>query len=65
VEVTPKRLNFYFRGKSGIKHAIRVEDPHSQKIVRRLRDLPGYELFQFVDEDGERRSIGSTDVNEY
>jgi len=65
VEVTPKRLNFYFRGKSGIKHAIRVEDPHLAKIVRRLRDLPGYELFQFVDEDGERRSIGSTDVNEY
>ncbi len=65
VEVTPKRLSFYFRGKSGIKHAICVEDPHLAKIVRRLRDLPGYELFQFVDEDGERRSIGSTDVNEY
>src|SRR5262249_3035908 len=32
---------------------------------RKLRDLPGYELFQYVDDDGQRRSIGSADVNEY
>jgi len=65
VEVTQRRLSFYFRGKSGIKHAIRVEDPYLAKIVKRLRDLPGYELFQYVDEEGQRRSIGSTDVNDY
>src|SRR5262245_42765942 len=40
-------------------------DQHLAKIVRRLRDLPGYELFQYVDEQGEQRSISSTDVNEY
>jgi len=65
VNVTPRKIYFYFRGKSGKKHAISVEDPYLAKIVRRLRDLPGYELFQYVDEDGQPRSIGSTDVNDY
>ena len=44
VEVTPKRLSFYFRGKSGIKHAIRVEDPHLAKIVRRLSRPAGIRI---------------------
>jgi DNA topoisomerase I len=65
VDIAGAKLSFYFRGKSGRKHAISVTDPHLAKIVRRLRDLPGYELFQYVDELGERRSIGSSDVNEY
>lgn len=49
----------------GPSNLICVRDPHLAKIVRRLRDLPGYELFQSLDETGERRSIGSADVNEY
>src|SRR5262249_50086287 len=65
VDISGPRVHFYFRGKSGVKHAISFEDRHLAKIVRRLRDLPGYELFQYVDDDGERKSIGSTDVNEY
>jgi len=65
VDISGRELTFFFRGKSGIKHVISVEDAHLAQIVRRLRDLPGYELFQYVDENGERRSIGSTDVNEY
>jgi DNA topoisomerase-1 len=65
VEVTPTKVHFYFRGKSGIKHAISVTDPHLAKIVRRLRDLPGYELFQYMDEEGQARSVGSADVNDY
>src|SRR5262249_7574058 len=65
VDISVPRVHFYFRGKIGVKHAISVEDRHLAKIVRRLRDLPGYELFQYVDDDGERKSIGSTDVNEY
>ena len=65
VAVTGPKVNFYFRGKSGKKHSISVTDPDLAKIVRRLRDLPGYELFQYIDEGGELRSIGSTDVNNY
>jgi DNA topoisomerase I len=65
VGIARGKVFFYFRGKSGIKHEISVEDPHLAKIVRRLRDLPGYELFQYIDEKGNIRSIGSSDVNEY
>jgi DNA topoisomerase-1 len=65
VNVSGPKVNFYFRGKSGKHHSISVTDPHLAKIVRRLRDLPGYELFQYVDDDGQLRSIGSTDVNDY
>jgi DNA topoisomerase-1 len=65
VNITRTHVHFYFRGKSGKKHAISITDPHLAKVVQRLRDLPGYELFQYVDEDGQRRSIGSADVNDY
>ena len=65
VHVQGPRVSFYFRGKSGIKHSISVQDATLARIVRRCRDLPGYELFQYVDDDGTRRSIGSTDVNDY
>jgi DNA topoisomerase-1 len=65
VDVTGKEVTFYFRGKSGIKHVISVEDAHLARVVGRLRDLPGYELFQYVDGEGQVRSIGSTDVNDY
>jgi DNA topoisomerase I len=65
VDIAGSKVHFYFRGKSGKRHAISVEDPHLAKIVRRCRDLPGYELFQYLDENGEQRSITSTDVNDY
>jgi DNA topoisomerase-1 len=65
VEVTGSKVHFYFRGKSGKRHALSVTDANLARIVRRLRDLPGYELFQYVGEDGEIRSINSSDVNEY
>jgi DNA topoisomerase-1 len=65
VDIDGKEVTFFFRGKSGIKHVISVEDAHLAKIVSRLRDLPGYELFQYVDDDGQPRSIDSADVNEY
>ncbi|OXH86385.1 DNA topoisomerase, partial [Burkholderia multivorans] len=40
-------------------------DPRVARIVRRCAELPGHELFQYVDDDGERHSIGSADVNDY
>jgi DNA topoisomerase-1 len=64
-DVTGTKVHLYFRGKSGKRHKLSVTDPNLAKIVRRLRDLPGYELFQYVDDDGEIRSINSSDVNEY
>lgn len=65
VHVRGSQVQFFFRGKSGVKHVIDIQNARLAKIVRQLRDLPGYELFQYYDEDGELRSLGSADVNQY
>src|SRR3954453_3134331 len=57
VEVKGSRLRFRFRGKSGIHHEVDVTDRRIARIVARLQDLPGQELFQYVDENGEVRDI--------
>lgn len=56
---------FQFRGKSGKDHCVSVSDRRLAKIVKRCRDIPGDELFQYLDEQGARHTIGSADVNEY
>jgi DNA topoisomerase-1 len=58
-------LRFRFRGKSGIEHDIDVEDPRVARIVRKCLDLPGHELFQYIDDAGVRRPVGSSDINDY
>jgi DNA topoisomerase-1 len=65
VAVRGSEVMFEFKGKSGIKHRVNVRDPRLARIVKQCRDLPGYELFQYVDEYGRRHSIGSADVNAY
>ena len=65
VRVAGARVRFAFRGKSGVEHEIDLEDRHLARIVRACRDLPGYELFQYLDETGARQVIGSADVNAY
>jgi len=59
------RVQFQFRGKSGKAHNVEINDARLAKIVRRCLDIPGYELFQYLDENGESHSIDSADVNEY
>ena len=65
VEVARSTLRFEFRGKSGKRHAIDVNDPRLARIVKQCRDLPGQELFQYLDDDGNRRDVNSADVNAY
>ena len=65
VDVSGATLTFEFRGKSGISHTIDLTDRRLAKIVKRSQDLPGYELFQYLDEQGTRRSVDSADVNAY
>jgi DNA topoisomerase-1 len=65
VEVKSGALVLEFRGKSGIAQRALVSDRRIARIVRDCRDIPGQELFQWVDEQGERRPIDSNDVNEY
>jgi DNA topoisomerase-1 len=63
--VKGSHVTFDFRGKHGINHHIDLEDRRLARVVERCRDLPGQDLFQFLDHDGERHSIGSEDVNDY
>jgi len=65
VSVSGDTLHFEFRGKSGIFHRVTVNDPAVARIVRRCADIPGQELFQWIDAAGERHRIDSNDVNEY
>ena len=58
-------LTFDFRGKHGVEHHIDLQDRRLARVVERCRDLPGQDLFQFVDHDGDTHGIGSDDVNEY
>jgi DNA topoisomerase-1 len=65
VEVRGARVRFEFKGKSGKTHSVDYEDARVAKIVRRCKELPGYELFRYVGDDGELRSVDSSDVNDY
>jgi DNA topoisomerase I len=58
-------LVFEYRGKGGKLHRISVRDRRLTRIVRSCKELPGQHLFQYLDESGERRAIGSADVNAY
>jgi DNA topoisomerase-1 len=65
VEVSGSKLRFRFRGKRGIEHEVDVEDRRIARIVRKLQELPGQELFQYVDDDGKLQNLSSQDVNDY
>lgn len=65
VSVNGYTIHFEFRGKSGVEHAIDLQDQRLAKIVKACQDLPGQELFQYLDGDGSRHDIGSQDVNAY
>jgi DNA topoisomerase I len=65
VTVEGARLRFEFRGKGGKPHTVDVSDRLLAGVVRRCQDLPGHELFQYLDETGQRQAIDSADVNAY
>jgi DNA topoisomerase-1 len=58
-------VEFDFRGKHGIQHHLEINDSRLARIVRKCQELPGQELFQYVDDEGQRRTVGSQDVNDY
>jgi DNA topoisomerase I len=64
-KINGRKVRFQFRGKSGVSHAIELDDPRLAKIVKACQDLPGAELLQYVDDQGNVRDIGSEDVNQY
>lgn len=65
VKVQGDHIEFRFRGKSGKFHRVGVDDPRLARVVRRCRELPGQDLFEYLDDAGEVQTIGSSDVNEY
>jgi DNA topoisomerase-1 len=62
---TGRHVRFRFRGKSGHLHEVGIQDRRLARLIRRCQELPGQELFQYVDEEGEIRDVRSEDVNEY
>lgn len=65
VEVSGSTLRFAFRGKSGKQHVVEVQDRRVARIVKRCQELPGHELFQYLDDDGAQQTVESTDINAY
>lgn len=65
VDVEGSTVHFRFKGKSGKDHEIDLRDRKLAKIIKRCQDLPGQDLFEYVDKDGQNHTVGSSDVNAY
>ena len=65
VKVNGSTIRFSFKGKSGQRIETTIEDPRAARIIRKCQDLPGQEVFSYIDERGHHRDVGSGHVNEY
>lgn len=65
VAIQGDTIHLHFHGKRGLKHTVDLREKELARIMKRCRDLPGQELFQYIDSDGSHRSITSSDVNAY
>jgi DNA topoisomerase I len=65
VQIDGAVVRFSFRGKSGVEHTISLSDPRLARIIQRCRDLPGEEMFQYLDHAKKRQAVSSDDVNDY
>ena len=65
VDFRGPRVRFRFRGKNGKDHDVLLEDERLARVVRRVQELPGQDLFQYIDDAGEVQRVGSADVNAY
>ena len=65
VAVTGDSLRLRFKGKSGVAHDVALKDKRIARVVKRCQSLPGQELFQYLDADGQAHSVNSSDVNDY
>ena len=65
VEVSGSKIHFEFRGKSGVEHAIDLTDARLAAVIERCQELPEQELFEYINPDGSRHHVSSTDVNQY
>jgi DNA topoisomerase I len=65
VRIAGAKVQFRYRGKSGMEHTIELTDRRLARIVKQCQELPGYELFEYVSQNGEIGAVDSADVNAY
>jgi DNA topoisomerase I len=65
VDIEGSTVRFRFRGKSGLSHEVEIKDRRIAKVIKACHDLPGYNLFEYLDGEGTVRTISSCDVNAY
>jgi DNA topoisomerase-1 len=65
VKIDGSEVEFRFRGKSGVFHDVKVHDRRLARIIQRSRDLPGQDLFEYLDDDKQPHTVNSADVNDY
>lgn len=65
VQVKSGAIRFHFRGKSGVEHQLSIDSPRLARIVKRCQALAGQHLFQYLDDEGQRHTLSSTDINDY
>lgn len=65
VTIEGATLEFTFKGKASKRQLVRLQDRRLARLVERCKDIPGYELFQYLDDDGQRQRVDSGDVNDY
>lgn len=65
VEMHTSTVSLNFKGKSGVMHEVDITNPRIVKTIRKCVELPGYELFHYLDDNGQKNTIDSEDVNQY
>lgn len=65
VQIDGSEVKFEFKGKKGIRHKVGLQSRKLARLVKQCRDIPGKELFQYYDKEGQRQCVDSGDVNEY
>lgn len=65
VKINGSHLTLDFVGKKGVKHSVKYTDRRLSRLVKKCRDIPGQELFQYFTEDGHHKSVGSEQINNY
>ena len=65
VAVRGDKIKFSFKGKSGVYHELDISHPRVAQTIKECIELPGYEIFQYLDEEQQRQRVDSRDVNEY
>lgn len=65
VKVQGQKISFHFKGKKGVMHDIDLKSKRLAKLIQKCKDIPGKELFQYIDDEGKRHTVDSGMVNDY